>query len=199
MNDEPSEALSLLFLVSLGLSGAAFIAFLTICGGCLASLAVPLASSSRSWLAASIALLLIGCLALIATFTMAMIGAVELQLEGEIAAGVMQLLLCCFLAAGALGLLTAVSHAGFLRKLAVYLGNERTARSAAGLQFLLLIASPVFAVGLCLLPFAAVDGSPSSTVLGLAALLVFALLLGWWLALVNAVRSSVRLGLWPLR
>jgi hypothetical protein len=195
--DTPDEAIPLV-LGSCGLFAVGLVVFLIIGIGCLLGLAAPV-PPARSWLARSMATLLVGTAALGGVFVVAVLSVFELENQGDIPDGLTSLLGILILLNGVLGLLTALSHAGFLRRLAVYLENEPTARSAAGYQIFLLLGCPLLLLGLCVLSGAALNDGPTAMALRVATLLGLALLLGWWLALVQGVRRSVQLGLQPIR
>lgn len=192
VHDDLSDTGLLIIMGSCGLSVAALLCCLVICVGCLQCLAIPPINTARGWLAASIANLLVGMVAGTGVLIVAGMGGMQLELQGDLSDSLAGLLVVMLMLSGVLGLLTAITHGGFLRRLASHLGNESAARSAAGYQIFLLLSSFLLALGLCVVAVLIEAGGPAAFTAGLAALLVLALLLGWWLSLIHSVRCSLQ-------
>jgi hypothetical protein len=163
--------------------------------GCGMALAVPRETAARDWLAASLAALLAGALCLASAIVALVVSAAELAESGVLPTGWSNAGSVLLLAGAALLFLSAGCHGGFLRRLALHLEDLATARSAAAYQVFLFVGTPAIVVSLSVASLFLETTSKASFMMRLAALVLTALLLGWWLSLLHRTRWAVSHGL----
>jgi hypothetical protein len=193
---DPSVEAILLSLGSCGVSLVGLLAVLLIVVGSFYSLAVPPETGARNWLAASLSCLLV-CLVLGlgAGVTALPLLMAQVQQGAVPQGGLAAVLSALLLVAAGLALISVVAYGQFLSRLAVYLDDFATARSAAGYLFFVVAGSSLGLCGLCLLGLFQGGDFRAAFVAQLALVLLLSLQLGWWLTLVARLRSLVAHGL----
>jgi hypothetical protein len=186
--DEPSVGKAILFMLgSCGFMLSMVVGVGLAASGGMRTLAVPKESGARGWLAASLACLVVGGLALTAAFIglIAIANRPDGTLTGDSlfrfigAAGLVAMLLL---------VLSFLAYARFLVQLALCLGEADLAQSARTYGLLLAVCILLAPLATCVISLVASDEGHEGLVSRFAALVVMGLFLGWWLVLVSRLR-----------
>jgi len=191
---EPSDEFVLLSVAVFGAMAAVMLAGAIVTIGCLVALQAP-AAAARTWLGWSLASQFIGGLLFCAACVILAYLAVQLEAEGEMSEAPASLLTLCLTGSAVLTFLAFFSHGGFLRRLACAAGCETAARSAAAYQLFFWFGLPLAALGLLVLVSLAAE-TVALPLFAIGILLISAVLLCWWLQLIQSVRHGIKLGLW---
>jgi len=189
--DEPRAGKAILF----GLGSCGFLLTMVVGVGLAASggfrsLAAPKESGARGWLAASLACLIVGGLALTAAFfgLIAVANRPDGSLTGD---SLFRFIGAAGLIAMILLVLSFLAYARFLVRLALHLGEVALALSARNYGMLLAVCVLLAPLVTCLISLAASDEGHEGLVSRLAALVMMGLFLGWWLGLVAHLRMRL--------
>lgn len=193
--DELSSDTLLMVGATVVLAGVGLCAVLPILLGCFRCLAVPVETRARSWLALSLASVMLSVMAWCAAFVLLVLMTANL-LVGSNPPHQQSVLFTCFVAVAAgLGLLITWGHGVFLGRVARYWVNDVTASQVTWYLGWLFTAVPLLIVALALFRLLELNDARATFASQLILGLVTLLFVGRWLTLVDRVRTCVRAGL----